>query len=60
MNRALVIGALGQVGTELGEELIKEKGAENVVATDVDEVVVRMNQGDFIRQLFFLNSLMTT
>lgn len=35
MNRILVTGALGQIGSELTEELRKRYGRENVVASDI-------------------------
>ncbi|MCD4777311.1 MAG: NAD-dependent epimerase/dehydratase family protein [Candidatus Aegiribacteria sp.] len=35
MNRVLVTGALGQIGSELTEELRKRYGRDNVVASDI-------------------------
>ena len=35
MNRILVTGALGQIGSELTEELRKRYGRENVIASDI-------------------------
>ncbi len=35
MNRVLVIGAAGQVGTELVQTLRKSRGVDNVVASDI-------------------------
>lgn len=35
MNRALIIGSAGQIGTELRETLAAKYGTENVLATDI-------------------------
>ncbi len=42
-SKILVIGALGQIGSELVEELCLQKGAENVIASDIrpeDDVTI--------------------
>jgi nucleoside-diphosphate-sugar epimerase len=36
MGKTLVIGSKGQIGTELTAELVRRKGAENVVAADLN------------------------
>ena len=38
MGKIIIIGACGQIGTELVLELRKQKGAENVIAADVKEL----------------------
>ncbi len=38
MSKILIIGACGQIGTELVLELRKRKGADNVIAADVRDV----------------------
>jgi nucleoside-diphosphate-sugar epimerase len=38
MGKIIIIGACGQIGTELVLELRKQKGAENVIAADVKEI----------------------
>lgn len=37
MGKVLITGALGQIGTELTEELANRKGPESILATDVRE-----------------------
>ena len=37
MDRILVIGANGQIGSELVEALVQKHGADNVVASDISE-----------------------
>ena len=43
MRRALVIGAGGQIGTELTIRLAKELGAENVIASDLNAPKISEN-----------------
>ncbi len=38
-NRVMVTGALGQIGTDLVDEMRKRYGNENILATDIREVV---------------------
>lgn len=45
--KVLIIGAGGQIGTELAETLREQFGAENVVASDLREIPSLMNQGPF-------------
>src|SRR5699024_9336576 len=45
MNKILVTGALGQIGSELVSTLREQYGAENVIGTDIREV--EENTGPF-------------
>lgn len=45
--KVLVIGAGGQIGTELTEALREKLGSENVVATDIREIPSLAGQGPF-------------
>ena len=37
MDRILVLGALGQIGTELVEALVESNGSDKVIAADIRE-----------------------
>lgn len=43
MKKALVIGAGGQIGTELTIRLAEELGSENVIASDLNEIIIPQN-----------------
>jgi nucleoside-diphosphate-sugar epimerase len=43
MNKILIIGACGQIGTELTEALRKRYGTEKVLAADIEGADVRLN-----------------
>jgi nucleoside-diphosphate-sugar epimerase len=50
MSKILIIGACGQIGTELVLELRKLKGAENVIAGDVrDECPAILADGPYVK-----------
>jgi nucleoside-diphosphate-sugar epimerase len=50
MGKIIIIGACGQIGTELVLELRKQKGAENVIAADVKEICpVILQDGPYVK-----------
>ena len=54
-NRMLVVGASGQIGTELVLSLRAQYGADNVVAADIREASEEVMQGGPFEQLDILN-----
>ena len=56
MAKVLVIGASGQIGTELVEKLRKMHGAQNVVAADIKTAHYDVLNGGPFEQLDVLNS----
>ncbi|MEH0156538.1 NAD-dependent epimerase/dehydratase family protein [Limibacter armeniacum] len=48
-GKILVIGACGQLGTELVEELRKRNGVENVIASDIADVTPALEGGPFLK-----------
>jgi len=70
MAKTIIIGACGQIGTELVLELRKREGAENVYAADLrDECPKVLNNGpyqkmdildrEFVRQFIIDNEIKT-
>jgi nucleoside-diphosphate-sugar epimerase len=55
MSEIIVIGAGGQIGTELVTELRKRFGSQNVVASDLGEVCPPLLDGGPYKQLDILN-----
>ncbi len=55
MPEIIVIGAGGQIGTELVTELRKKHGSENIVASDLEEVCPTLLEGGPYIQLDILN-----
>ncbi len=53
-GKTLIIGAVGQVGTELTEELRKKYGHENVIASDIR---IPENQKDFFQPFEIIDVL---
>ncbi|MEZ4938895.1 MAG: NAD-dependent epimerase/dehydratase family protein [Crocinitomicaceae bacterium] len=56
MRKILIVGASGQIGTELVLELRNRFGAENVIASDVKEEPAELLKGGIYEQLDILNN----
>lgn len=55
MNKTIIIGAAGQIGTELVLELRKRRGADNVVAADLKDLCPEGLKGGPYVQMDILN-----
>ena len=57
MNKTLVIGAAGQIGTELVEELRARRGVDQVIASDIQIKNLLYNLQKVLKLYLFVHLL---